>query len=225
MFPLFSDRPLSTYPFMTLLLIFTNVAAFVFQLTGIGSLDGSVMQFGMIPYNLFHDAQSAAIPSQLTVVTSMFFHGGVFHLASNMLYLWVFGRNVEDDLGHVRFLLFYLAAGIIATAAFAFAFPDSRIPLVGASGAIAGVLGVYFLRFPASKIYTMFIFIIIVRIIPIPAFLMLGFWFVIQMIQSMGSAVESAQSNVAWIAHVAGFTTGLIFAIWELRRRYYTRRG
>jgi membrane associated rhomboid family serine protease len=224
MFPLYSDRPLSAYPFVTLMLISTNIAVFIYQLTGSGSFDHSVMRFGMIPYNLFNDYQGGVIPAQATILTSMFLHGGIFHLLSNMLYLWVFGRDVEDDLGHLRYLLFYLAAGIISATAFAFAFPSGKIPLVGASGAIAGVLGIYFLRYPLSRIYTVFLFIIFIRIIPIPAFIFLGFWFVIQMINSMGSAMDTAPGGIAWIAHVAGFTTGLVFIIWDLRRRFHAHR-
>ena len=184
----------------------------------------------MIPYDLFDGGVPSIpgrIPAGLTIITSMFMHGGFIHLGSNMLFLWVFGRNVEDDFGHGRFLVFYLITGILATAAFAIAFPAGKIPLVGASGAIAGVLGVYFLRFPASRIYCLFIFFIFVRIIALPAFFILGLWFVIQIGACMTSITSpegaAGQESVAWISHVTGFIVGIVWTILELRRRYYLR--
>ncbi|MBN1290435.1 MAG: rhomboid family intramembrane serine protease [Candidatus Latescibacteria bacterium] len=231
MFPLYSDRPLSRFPFVTLLLIIANTVVFVVQMTGEGSVTRSVMLYGMIPYDIFHPGWAdvpGRIPTSLTVISSMFSHGGFLHLAANMLYLWVFGRNVEDDFGRVRFLLFYLSAGILASLAFAAAFPSGTIPLVGASGAIAGVLGVYFLRFPFSRIYCLVILFIFIRIIPLPAFIMLGFWFVVQLSASMTSVATSADSaghgGVAWITHVAGFVVGIVWTILEMRRRYYARK-
>ena len=234
MIPLYSDNPLTRIPFVTLLLIAANIAVFLHQLTMTGGLERSVIMYGMIPRDLLSYASFSTLFSQGEVVgvgrllTSMFAHGGLVHLGGNMLYLWVFGRNVEDDLGHMRYLGFYLMAGLVATAAFAGAFPDGGAPLVGASGAIAGVLGVYFQRFPASRIHCLFIFIIFVRIVAVPAFIILGIWFVIQvgscMAQSTAAAGAAGQGGVAWVSHVAGFTFGLIWTIIELRRRY-NRRG
>ncbi|MCE5248581.1 rhomboid family intramembrane serine protease [bacterium] len=231
MFPLYSDRPLSRFPFMTLLLIAVNAAVFWIQLTGPGSVAQSVRLYGMIPVDFFHPG-TVSIPGRMTpyfsIMTSMFSHGGFLHLGANMLYLWAFGRNVEDDFGHFRFLVFYLASGICAVLAFAFAFPAGTVPLVGASGAIAGILGAYFLRFPGSRIYCLVILIIFVRIIPIPAFIMLGLWFVIQLSQSMTSIVAAegaaGQGGVAFISHVAGFVVGIVWTLWELRRRYHHGR-
>lgn len=235
MFPLYSDRPLNTFPFVTILLIAANLAVFWFQITMSGSwgesIHASVMTYGMIPARVFGDplVMTGRIPAAATLLTSMFMHGGLMHLLSNMLYLWVFGRNVEDDFGHFRFLVFYLFAGIAATMAFAMAFPGGTVPLVGASGAIAGVLGVFFLRFPGARIYTMIILIIIIRIVAIPAFFILGFWFAIQvgscMVSYMMPEGAAGQGGVAWISHVAGFTVGLVWTIFELRRRYYLRGG
>lgn len=230
MFPLYSDRPISTFPFITILLIIINVIVFWMQITTPGSIDRSVFAYGMVPFNFFHPGK-AHLPGQLhphlALLTSMFMHGGFLHLGGNMLYLWVFGRNIEDDFGHFRFLLFYLAAGILATLAFAYAFPSSNIPLVGASGAIAGVLGAYFLRFPASRIHTLVIFIIFIRIIPIPAFFILGLWFFIQIGSSAltftTSAGAAGQGGIAFISHVAGFVFGMVFTIWWLRRNFHSR--
>jgi len=189
------------------------------------------MLFGLIPVDFFHPG-TVTMPGRvspwLSIFTSMFSHGGFFHLGSNMLYLWVFGRNVEDDFGHVRFLIFYLVSGILAVFAFAFAFPTGKVPLVGASGAIAGVLGAYFLRFPGSRIYCLIILFIFIRIIPVPAFIMLGIWFVIQISASMTSIISTggvgAQGGVAFISHVAGFVVGIVWTLWELKRRYSLRR-
>ena len=231
MFPLYSDREVSRFPVVTVLFIASNLVAFWFQITGPGSIAKSVYLYGLIPADLLSNSDMnivGRVPATLSVVTSVFTHGGFLHLGANMLYLWVFGRNVEDFLGPVRFFVFYLAAGIISALAFAFAFPAGKIPLVGASGAVAGVLGVYFLRYPLSRIHCLFIFIIFVRIIRIPAFIMLGFWFAMQIGASMISAAATvagaSQSGVAWIAHVAGFVVGLVWAIWEMRRQYYERK-
>jgi len=230
--PLFSDRPLSRFPFVTILLVIVNTLVFWHQITGPGSVSRSVMLYGMIPRDLFHGdalAIPGRIPAWMTLVTSMFMHGGFLHLGSNMLYLWVFGRDVEDDFGHFRFLVFYLFTGMLATFAFAAAFPAAQVPLVGASGAIAGVLGAYFLRFPLSRIYCLVILFIFIRIVALPAFFVLGLWFAFQVFSCMVSvaAPEGAagMGGVAWISHVAGFVVGLVWTILELRRRYYLRFG
>jgi len=232
MIPLYSDKELSRLPFVTIFLVIANVAAFYFQLTGVGSLHKSVVMYGMIPYDFF-DGGSMTVPGRIpaaaTLFTSMFMHGGFLHLGANMLYLWVFGRNVEDDFGHVRFLVFYFAAGVLATVAFAAAFPGGTVPLVGASGAIAGVLGAYFLRFPLSRIHCLVFFFIFIRVIAIPAFLVLGLWFFIQigscMISMTAAEGAAGMGGVAWISHVAGFVVGLVWTIFELRRRYYLRQA
>ncbi len=232
MFPLYSDRQLSRFPFMTILLIIINGVAFWYQFTAPGSLKQSVWLYGVIPYELFHPDKvniDGRISITLSLFTGMFTHGGFIHLGSNMLYLWVFGRDIEDDFGAVRFLVFYLCAGIISTTAFIAAFPETHIPLVGASGAIAGLLGAYFLRFPVTKIYCLFIFIIFVRIIPVPAFLALGLWFVIQflscMVETTSAFGAAGQGGVAWISHIAGFITGVVWTLMILRRRFYERHN
>jgi membrane associated rhomboid family serine protease len=229
MFPLYSDRPLSSFPFVTILLIFVNLIVFWYQITSPGSFEESVFSYGMIPYNFFHPQISKVhvqLHPHLALLSSMFLHGGFLHLGGNMLYLWVFGRNIEDDFGHLRFLFFYLVSGILATLAFAYAFPSSNIPLVGASGAIAGILGAYFLRFPASKIFTLVILIIFIRIIPIPAFFILGLWFAIQIGScaiTCTTPVGAAGGGIAFISHIAGFVFGMVFTIIELRRNYHAR--
>jgi len=230
MIPLYSDKILSRFPFVTIILIFTNILVFWYQLTLHGSINQSVWLYGVIPHEVFNPGTlniAGRISIPLSFITGMFTHGGFVHLGSNMLYLWVFGRNVEDDFGSVRFLLFYLGSGILSTIAFVTAFPSTQIPLVGASGAIAGILGAYFLRFPLTKVYCLFIFIIFVRIIPVPAFLILGLWFAIQFLSCIANITAGAagQGGVAFIAHIAGFITGIIWTILILRRRYYLRHN
>ena len=233
MIPLFSDRRLSSFPFVTVALIATNLAVFWFQLTGEGSVAGSVYRYGLIPALLFDGgsvavpAAGAAVPPELAVLTGMFMHGGVLHLVMNMLYLWVFGRDVEDDFGHIRFLAFYLLAGILASLAFAYTYPQTAIPLVGASGAIAGILGVYFLRFPTARVRCLLIVIFFVRLVDMPAFLLLGIWFFIQIGASMTEIVGAegtGTGGVAWISHVAGFVVGILWTLLLLRHRYHARR-
>ena len=227
MIPLYSDRKLSRFPFVTVFLICANIWAFLYQLTMPGSINHSVWMYGVIPYDVFHPG-ALNIPGRisipLTFITGMFTHGGFLHLGANMLYLWVFGRNVEDDFGPAKFLLFYFVTGILSTVIFIAAFPSTNIPLVGASGAIAGILGAYFLRFPLTRVYCLFIFIIFVRIIPVPAFLVLGFWFIIQFLECVANITAGAagQGGIAWLSHIAGFVTGLVWTIVMLRKRYYS---
>ncbi len=228
MFPLYSDRQIERIPFVTVLLIMINIIVFWFQLTSAGSIRESVWLYGVIPYELFRPGEvdiTGRVPLMASYVTAMFTHGGLIHLGSNMLYLWVFGRDVEDDFGHVTFLMFYIAAGILSSAAFVAAFPGTNIPLVGASGAIAGLLGAYFLRFPLTKIYTLIFFIIIVRIVALPAFLLLGLWFAIQFLSGMANATAGAagQGGIAFLSHIAGFIIGIVWTILILRKRYYER--
>lgn len=230
MFPLYSNRKLTHFPFVTIILIIINIVFFWFQLTSPGSIRQSVWLYGVIPYEFFHPEElniTGRIPVSFSFITGMFTHGGFIHLGSNMLYLWVFGRDVEDDFGHWNFLLFYVVSGILSSLVFVSAFPSTQIPLVGASGAIAGLLGAYFLRFPLTKIYCLFIFIIFIRIIPIPAFFVLGLWFVIQFLSCISNVTAGAagEGGIAWLSHIAGFVTGIVWTILILRRRYYLRRG
>ncbi len=224
MFPLYSDYALTRIPFATCFLIMANIAMFVHQVLLPGPFDQSVWMYGVIPYDVFHhttELVQGRVSEPFTFITAMFSHGGWFHLFSNMLYLWVFGRDVEDDFGFFRFLWFYLGIGVFSSLAFALAFPESTIPLVGASGAISGVLGAYFLRFPRRSIYTL----IIVRILPIPAFVLLGYWVFIQFISCMTNCTTAASNGgVAWLAHLAGFLAGMVWTILILRKRYYQRR-
>jgi membrane associated rhomboid family serine protease len=175
---------------------------------------------------LFTDASLPAelvrVPAAMTLLTSMFLHGGVMHLAGNMLYLWVFGNNIEDACGHVRFALFYLLCGLAAAFAQALPDPASEIPMIGASGAISGVLGAYLLLFPHARVYTL-VPLGLVFFTTIKAGWLLGFWFVFQLLSGIGS--DPAQGGVAFWAHIGGFVAGMAL-IWPFREsRFKTRRA
>ena len=207
--PLKDDNPTSSFPFVTIGLILANGLVFYHQITlDFAESQRFIAQWGAIPYQIIygevlHDAP--LIPLPLTLFSSMFLHGGFLHLIGNMLYLWIFGNNVEDTLGHFRFFIFYLVCGLFAAAVQIFSAPDSTVPMVGASGAIAGILGAYLLLFPGARILTLFFIIIFVKLIRIPAIIILGFWFLIQLF-----GAGTAATNVAFFAHIGGFISGLI---------------
>ena len=220
MIPLKDNNPTRTFPFVTLTLIGVNCAVFIRQLLSVKGFDYVVAQMALRPYELRHFVDlppETPIPLPLTVFTAMFMHGGFFHITGNMLYLWIFGNNVEDVLGHVRFALFYLACGVIASAAHVLTDLNSPVPMVGASGAIAGVLGAYFVRFPSARVSVLVFFFFFVRIIRVPAVIVLGFWFLMQILQA--SAGAAGEGGVAWFAHIGGFVAGVI-----LMTKYGARR-
>lgn len=219
MFPLRDDNPTRSAPIITITLIVINVAVFLLQLS-IG-LNASVFLFGLIPAELLNQPaqvlESAEFtrraleanfdPAWATIFSSMFMHGSWMHIISNMWFLWIFGNNVEDALGKVRFTLFYLACGVAAALAQAFLGPNSPIPMVGASGALAGVLGAYLVLFPGSRVLVL-ITTLIITTIEVPAWLMLGYWFVLQVLQGVVSFGPKATGGVAYAAHVGGFVAG-----------------
>ena len=208
--PIYDDNPTSRIPYVTYALIVLCAAAFLWQLGQ--DADTVAATYGMIPAVLFGSAQLApnvvAVPAWLTLFTSMFLHGGWLHLGGNMLFLWIFGNNIEDVLGHVRYLLLYLLSGIAA--ALCQALPDtaSVVPMIGASGAIAGVLGAYLLLYPYAKVHVFAWIVIFARLIAVPAWIMLGFWFGLQLIDGLLSAPDDA--GVAFWAHVGGFVAGAV---------------
>jgi membrane associated rhomboid family serine protease len=204
MIPLKNDVPMERFPSVTLALIAANVAVFLWQLS-VG-LTESIDVFGAVPRNILGGASHAGVPAPLTLLTSMFLHGGFMHLGLNMLFFWIFGGNVEDRLGHLGFLAFYLMCGVLAGLAQMLAAPTSPTPMIGASGAIAGVLGAYFLLVPRSGVLTAIILIIFIRTVYLPAVLFIGVWFLIQLF----SLPEGAAGGVAFAAHVGGFISGLV---------------
>ncbi|HEX3410226.1 MAG TPA: rhomboid family intramembrane serine protease [Stellaceae bacterium] len=211
--PLSDDNPTVNTPILTYFLIGTCVGAFLWQL---GHNEGFILYaYGMIPAELFGIWRPArnyqVLAPWAKVLTSMFLHGGWFHLLGNMLYLWIFGNNVEDVLGRGRYLLLYLTCGIVAALAQAFANPTSHIPMVGASGAIAGVLGAYLLLHPGANVRCFVWIVIFFRIVNVPAWAMLGLWFAMQL--ASGLMAAPGRPGVAFWAHVGGFVTGLVLVI------------
>lgn len=211
MIPLRDVIPSRTFPFLTMALIALNSVAFFFEL--------------MLPEPALHSVIGAygVVPANFTwasVVTSMFLHGGWLHFLGNMLYLWIFGDNVEDRLGHGRFVIFYLLCGAAAALAHVFVNPISQVPTIGASGAIAGVMGAYFVLYPHSRVLALVPLFIFWEVIEVPAILFLGVWFVMQFFSGVGSIVMNAGAEtggVAFWAHVAGFLAGVV-AVFVFRK-------
>ena len=214
MFPLRDDAPRHAFPFVTLALIAVNVAVFLYQFALYSSDPAAgeafALLFGAVPekLTLALDGRYPIEQGLAPLVTSMFLHGGWGHLLGNMWFLWVFGDNVEDELGHGGYLGFYLACGVLASLAHYASTPLSPVPAVGASGAISGVMGAYVVRFPLARITTLLPIFILFYTIEVPAFVMLGYWFLIQFVS--GAAEVGAQGGgVAWWAHIGGFVAGV----------------
>jgi membrane associated rhomboid family serine protease len=201
MIPLRDVIPSRTTPFVTIGIIAINVLAFWFELSlAPGARQAFIRGFGIVPAEL----------AWTTLVSSMFLHGGWLHIIGNMWYLWIFGDNVEDRMGHGRYLVFYLLSGAVAGAAHALINPDSFVPTIGASGAVAAVMGAYFVLFPRSRVLTLIPLFIFIEIIEIPAVFFLGFWFLMQLFSGAGSIAHTtgSQGGIAFWAHVAGFLAG-----------------
>lgn len=221
MFPIRDDNPQINTPYMTYTLIGLNILAwFILQGYGMGStLEHSVCQFGLIPADIFGHAPNSPIlcPNGslgwLGVLTGMFMHGSWMHIIGNMWFLWVFGDNVEDAMGSINFLIFYLLTGACAAAAQILADPSSTIPMVGASGAIGGVMGAYIMLYPKVKVHMLVILFVIITRFKVPAVAMLGYWILLQLIGGFNSiGVEGG--GVAFWAHVGGFAAGAILVFW-----------
>ncbi|HEX3234323.1 MAG TPA: rhomboid family intramembrane serine protease [Gemmatimonadales bacterium] len=223
MFPYRDDNPTIGTPFVTLLIIVANAAVWVL-VQGAGmepGLSKSVCELGLIPGEfLGRVAEGTSIPLSPTAacvlgverhlytpLTSMFLHGGWLHLIGNMWFLWLFGNNVEDSMGHVRYLAFYLLAGIAAAAVQTYMNPSSVIPMVGASGAISGVMGAYVVLYPRVRVHMLVVLVIFVTRIVVPAYLMLGYWFLLQL---LGGSAATGNGGVAFWAHVGGFLAGAL---------------
>jgi membrane associated rhomboid family serine protease len=227
--PLKDNIPTVHFPIVTVALIVLNIGMYFFFQHGdisLGEPSGrdyreNVVEYGSIPYEITHPGEQCPAPGAgpeacrdrdtglaatwITLFTSIFMHGGLFHLGGNMLFLWIFGNNIEDHLGHFRYLFFYVASGIVATGAHIAVQPASTVPLVGASGAVAGVMGAYLVWFPRTPIRTIVIFFLI-TFVEIQARWLLGFWFLTQFF-------IDANQGVAWMAHVGGFVFGVAVAL------------
>ena len=220
MIPLRDDNPSSSRPIVTWLIIATDVLIFIYMLT-LGSeaaLNRFILAFAAIPGEITGRIGSAPVSEYPTLITSMFLHGGWLHLIGNMLYLWIFGDNVEDLMGHGGFLVFYLVTGLAAVWTHILLNPGSRVPLIGASGAIAGVLGAYLVLFPRARILSLVPFGIFSRLVAVPAIFFLPFWFILQLFSGLGS-LRGEGAGVAFWAHVGGFVAGVILVRLFARRR------
>lgn len=212
MIPIRDDNPTQSFPLITVSLIIINFIVYAYEVSLGRELADFFARYGVTPYYLLHsgdDLPSPVAAPGLTLLTSLFIHGGFLHVGGNMLYLWIFGNNIEDIMGKPRFIAFYFLAGLAATFLQVAVSPHSKIPTVGASGAIAGVLGAYLLRFPRARVLTLVPFGFFMQMMYIPAAMVLGFWFILQIINGAVSVAVKAQGGVAWFAHVGGFLTGL----------------
>ncbi|MDD4858056.1 MAG: rhomboid family intramembrane serine protease [Candidatus Krumholzibacteria bacterium] len=237
--PLKDINPTRRRPIATYSLIAANIAVFIYQLS-LGNRLGSIFvaAYGATPYEIAHmtdlvgqATQGAGMihypgphPIFLTLFTSMFMHGGVAHLAGNMLFLWIFGNNVEDLLGPFKFLIFYLASGLAAHALHIASNPASTIPTIGASGAISGLLAAYLVAFPRARVLTLVFLGFFIRMAVLPAFVIIIYWFVIQFIFGLASLGGTAEGGVAWFAHVGGFLAGIALIYAMAGRTIYRMR-
>ncbi len=245
MIPLRDNIPSQRFPIVTVGIIIVNVLVFLSQATlparaaarfvyayGLIPLEitryfyGLAERSGIVDFNGLssggaggpHPLALHALPAYATILTSMFVHGGLFHIAGNMLYLWIFGDNVEDRMGRLRFVIFYLLSGLAAAAAQILSNPFSRVPMIGASGAISGVLGAYLVLFPHARVVTLIFLGFFIRLVEIPALVVLGFWIVVQIVNGVFTPAEE-MGGVAWFAHIGGFVAGLLMVM-PLKRRY-----
>jgi membrane associated rhomboid family serine protease len=212
-------NPTERFAIVTFFLIVLNIVVFIYELTlGPAAGEHFIDSFALIPKNLFSHGSlpSAAIPPAVTMITSMFLHASVIHILGNMLYLWIFGNNVEDAMGRLRFVIFYLLCGSIAAYAHALMNSSSLIPMVGASGAISGVLGAYLLLYPRARVLTLVVFVFYIRTIPVPAMAVLLFWFLLQFLNAL--TASGSGGGIAWYSHVAGFIAGMLLIGFFKRR-------
>lgn len=215
--PLKDENPTYRFPYITVFFIALNILIFLYQIFSPQGLQYHVYRMGAIPYEVTHFETLTHFPRlspPLTLVTSMFIHGSILHLLGNMLYLWIFGNNIEDFLGPLRFIFFYLLSGLGASLTHIFFNPNSQVPMIGASGAIAGVLGAYLILYPRARVLTLVFLFFFIRILPIPAFFVLGLWFIAQVLN------VGIGGGVAWFAHIGGFLIGVaLIKIYSGRRK------
>jgi membrane associated rhomboid family serine protease len=223
--PYKDDNPTTLFPFFTITLIVLNVLIYLFVAFSPSEAEKIVYAFGAMPAALMgFETTTQPLHPALTVFTSMFLHGGLFHLGGNMLYLWIFGNNIEDRLGHLRFIVFYLLGGAIAAYAHAVSDPHSVTPMIGASGAISAVLGAYLLLFPRASVYTLIFLGFFVQVVRLPALIVIGFWAIIQVVNGIVTKGLAGQGGIAWFAHVGGFVFGVaairLFMLGRRRRQW-----
>ena len=213
MFPLKDNIPARVFPVVNIGLIIVNIAAYVYAVSHGESTGSFLSEYGFVPARFLGHWDLLDFSAQLVpVYSSMFLHGSVLHLVGNMWMLWIFGDNVEDAMGHGRYLFFYLLCGMASVASQAFVLPLSTVPMIGASGAISGVLGAYFCLYPRARILTFVPIFIFLYLVEVPSYFFLGLWFFIQFLQGWANYSSSGgvASGVAWWAHVGGFVAGVL---------------
>ena len=232
MIPIRDDQPRFSTPYVTYFIIALNALVFLFELS-VGAqsdraLNGLIYHFGVVPEHFeraLAGSSTLSVPGLLlTILTSMFLHGGWLHIIGNMWFLWIFGDNIEDHIGHFPYLMFYLVSGFVASLTHILLNPASNVPSVGASGAIAGVMGAYFVLYPRARVLTLVPLIIFFTFWWLPAWIFLGFWFVLQFLSGTASIAVTSQNTggIAFWAHVGGFVAGIVLIkiLPERKRRY-----
>ena len=226
MIPIRDRNPSGTFPFVTVSIIALNILVFLFELSMGQGLDSFLFQFGVVPIKVYYSTDipgSNIINTYFPFLSFMFLHGGFVHLIGNMWYLWIFGDNVEDRLGRVKFIIFYLICGIGSAIVHVYFNSQSEVPCVGASGAIAGVLGAYMVTFPRARVLVLIPLFIVWQTIELPAIIVLGFWFLIQFFSGTASISSTHGGGVAWWAHIGGFVLGVILIkLFPKSRRQYS---
>ena len=218
MIPLKDDNPTVSFPLVTISLIVINIVVFFYEISLGPQFAPFLNTYGAKPLHIMSMSSPPGYPSpHFTIFSSMFLHGGFFHVAGNMLYLWIFGNNIEDSMGHFKFIIFYFISGIVAVYIFAFVNPESTIPMVGASGAVSGVLGAYLVLFPRAKVHTLIPLGFYMQVIKVPAVFVLGLWIFVQIINGMVSG--GSGGGVAWFAHIGGFLAGVVLVGLFKKRR------
>jgi membrane associated rhomboid family serine protease len=213
MIPIRDNNPKGYFPFINYIFIVLNIYIFFKQPVNGEALKTFFYTYGVIPENLsniFSHLINQKFSVLLSLITSIFVHGDLLHLIGNMLFLWVFGDNIEYVLGHIKYIFFFLLCGIMATLTQFFISPHSTLPIIGASGAISGILGAYLFKFPSNRVTVLFILFIFIRTIKVPAIVVLGFWFFYQIIQGYFFWEKQGMGGVAWFAHIGGFISGII---------------
>jgi membrane associated rhomboid family serine protease len=211
MIPLRDDNPRRSFPLINICLIIANIVMFMWELSLGEAIGPALQQIAFVPARFWNGAPITL--SLISAFVSMFLHGGWLHLIGNMMYLWIFGDNIEDRMGHGKYLLFYLLCGFAATLAHAVTNPGSVVPSVGASGAIAGVLGAYLLLFPHARVLTVIPIFILITVRELPAIVVLGLWFVLQLFTgaaTLGAPSANESGGVAYFAHIGGFVAGMV---------------
>jgi membrane associated rhomboid family serine protease len=224
MIPLKDNNPTQRFPFVTVLLILANSLVFFYtDLLGFGTKE-FIYRFAVVPLDIMSLGEASgrgALSALGTTLTSQFMHGGILHIVSNMLFLWIFGNNVEDRMGPIFFILFYSTCGVAAATAQVLGDPTSTIPMLGASGAVAGVMGAYLLMFPSAQVLTIIWIIFFVRLVWLPAYVIIIYWIIIQILSQLNSG--SQQGGVAYLAHIGGFAAGI--AIYFAFRIFSEKKG